>query len=192
MSFITSRPSVRTAVAPLALGLVALAAATAISPAGADAQTDGPSSNKHRTEQRLIVRGDATVVDGTCEAGVCPLEMVDGAMRGTPVGTGAYTGSVRLKVAEAFPNGEGGVCAPIRGSIVLGAGTADRLVLAVSGDSCQDGAGPPPAASFTTVARFAVTYGTGSYAGATGSGLAVFVEGADDHDRMTLIGRLAR
>ncbi len=72
-----------------------------------------------------------------------------------------------LRVADAFPDGEGGVCAPIDGRILLGAGTADRLVPDISGDSCQDGAGPPDATSLT------------------------FVEDAADHDRMTLVGRIA-
>ena len=62
----------------------------------------------------------------------------------------------------------------------------------MDGDSCQDGAGPPNAASFTGLARFTVKYGTGSYKGSTGSGLAVFSEDAADHDRMTLIGRISR
>ncbi len=53
------------------------------------------------------------------------------------------------------------------GRIVLGAGTADRLVPDISGDSCQDGAGPPDATSLT------------------------FLEDAADHDRMTLVGRIA-
>ena len=73
----------------------------------------------------------------------------------------------------------------------LGTG-ADRLVLAVDGDSCQDGAGPVTAASFTGVAGFKVTHGTGRYAKAHGRGLATFSEDAADHDRMTLVGRIAR
>ena len=69
------------------------------------------------------MRGVDTVVDGPCPAGVCQLTLKDGAFRGTPTGTGAYTGSIKLAVAAGFPNGEGGVCAPIEGEIVLGAGT---------------------------------------------------------------------
>ena len=99
---------------------------------------------------------------------------------------------MELAVAEAFSNGEGGVCAPIEGRIVLGSRTPDRLVLAVAGDSCQDGAGPPPASSFTGLARFTVKHGTGEFAGATGSGLASFSEDVEDHDRMTLIGHITR
>ena len=102
-----------------------------------------------------------------------------------------YEGTVKLAIAEGFENGEGGVCAPIRGEIVLGAGSPDRLVLAVSGDSCQDGAGDPTTASFTGLARFHVKQGTGKYAGTSGSGLASFLEDAADQDRMTLIGRIA-
>ena len=73
---------------------------------------------------------------------------------------------------------------------MLGAGTPNRLVLAVSGDSCQDGAGPLEAASFTGLAQFTVVRATGSYSGATGSGLASFSEDAANHHRMTLIGRV--
>jgi hypothetical protein len=91
-----------------------------------------------------------------------------------------------------FPNGEGGVCAPIDGRIVLGAGSADRLVLALSSDSCQDGAGDVTAASFTGIASFLVKHGTGAYAKAKGYGLASFFEDASDREHMTLIGRISR
>ena len=149
------------------------------------------TSSAHQGKQRLVVRGDATIVDGPCGAGVCPLEMTDGKFRGT-IGSGDYRGTMKLRVAEAFPNGEGGVCAPIDGSIVLGAGTPNRLVLSVDGDSCQDGAGPVTAASFTGLAQWEVRYGTGIYDDARGRGLASFVEDAADHDRMTLIGKISR
>jgi hypothetical protein len=171
--------------AVLALVLAGLAFGLATGPAGAD------EHGKHATKQRLVVRGDATIVDGPCSDGVCKLQFADGKFRGTPVGTGAYSGSVDLKVADAFPNGEGGVCAPIEGRFILGEGSPDRVVLRVTGDSCQDGAGPVTAASFTGLARFTVEYGTGSHAGARGNGIAVFSEDASDHDRMTLIGRLS-
>jgi hypothetical protein len=166
----------------IALVLAGLAFAAATNSAGA--------TDKH-TSERLVVRGEATVTDAPCDAGLC-LELTDGQFRGTPVGTGAYTGSVKLTFAEAFPNGEGGVCAPITGDVTLGADTPNRLVLGISGDSCQDGAGNPATSSFTGLARFTVKHGTGSYAGARGSGLASFSEDAADQDRMTLIGRISR
>jgi hypothetical protein len=152
----------------------------------------GPASasGKHH-DQRLVVRGDSTAVDGPCDAaGICPVDLKDGQFRGAPVGTGAYTASFELNVARVFPNGEGGICAPLKGRIVLGAGSADRLVLAVDGDSCQDGAGPLEGASFTGVARFDVVRGSGRYEGARGSGVATLSEDAAKHHRITLIGRI--
>ena len=74
---------------------------------------------------------------------------------------------------------------------MLGAGSPDRLVLAVAGDSCQDGSGPLERASFTGLARFAVQAGTGRYAGARGSGVASLAEDAANRHQITLIGRLA-
>jgi hypothetical protein len=168
----------------LAAVVLALAGlAFAVTANGADAN--------HRTTERLVVRGTDTVEDGDCVGGVCEIELVDGAFRGT-VGTGAYTGSVDLEVAKAFPNGEGGVCAPIEGHIVLGAGSPNRLVLALDGDSCQDGAGPPPEAAFTGLTEFTVKHGTGTFAKARGGGVASFSEDAADRERMTLIGRISR
>jgi hypothetical protein len=167
----------------LALALGALTLAVAASPAAAHHGAPPPG------KQRLVVRGD-TAVDGPCDARGCPLELTDGRFRGGPVGTGAYTASFTLKVAEQFPNGEGGICAPLVGRIVLGAGTPDRLVLAVSGDSCQDGAGPLTGASFTGLAEFMVKHGTGRYARVGGGGVASFTEDAAKHHRMTLIGRI--
>jgi hypothetical protein len=179
----TSKRTPRSALGLIALALAGLAFSIAASTAGAS----------HHSSQRLVVRGEATVTEGDdCPAGVCELNLTDGTFRGTPTGTGAYTGTLRLRVVEAFENGEGGVCGPIDGHIVLGAGTPNRLILAISGDSCQDGAGDPTAASFTGLAQFRVKYGTGTYKNARGSGLLTSSEDAADRDRMTLIGRISR
>ena len=139
----------------------------------------------------LVVRGDATAVPAPCGEDGCPVELAGGRFRAAPLGAGAYAGSLTVAVADAFPNGEGGSCAPLAGRIVLGAGSPDRLVLAVAGDSCQDGAGPLEAASFTGLARFAVKRSTGRYARVRGAGLATFTEDAAKHHRMTLVGHLA-
>ena len=176
---------------PGALALIALAAVGLALAAATNAAAGHPSHDHHRSSERLVVRGEATVVDAACPGAVC-IELRDGSFRGTPVGTGAYTGAVKLEVADAFGNGEGGVCAPIRGDITLGAGSPNRLVLAVAGDSCQDGAGNPATSSFTGLARFTVKYGTGAYARARGNGLVTFAEDAADRDRMTLVGHISR
>jgi hypothetical protein len=186
MSLIPARPKL----APCALALAALALPVTASATDAAGRSGTAPASTHPKEQRLVVRGDATAVDGPCDARGCRLELTDGRFRGTPVGTGAYTGSITLKVADAFPNGEGGICAPLIGRIVMGAGTADRLTLAVSGDSCQDGAGPLDSAAFTGLARFTVKRGTGVYSRATGAGLASLSEDAANHHRITLIGRI--
>jgi hypothetical protein len=170
---------------PRRAGLIALAlSGLALAPAA-------HAGGKHKTE-RLVVRGDSTVVDVPCGPGVICIELKGATFRGTPVGTGAYTGTIKLKVADAFPNGEGGVCAPLDGRITLGAGTPNRLVLDVEGDSCQDGAGDPTTTSFTGLARFSVKHGTGIYSRARGGGIATFIEDAADNDRMTLVGHIAR
>jgi hypothetical protein len=152
-----------------------------------------PAVTAHPGKQRaqpLVVRGDATIVDSPCGPQGCHLDFAGGTFRGT-LGTGEYTGSFDLDPRSIFPNGEGGVCAPIRGTLTIGAGTPDRLVLALQGDSCQDGSGDVRTSSFTTVARFTVADGTGTYAHATGSGTFTSAEDAADHDRMTIVGRIA-
>ena len=180
-------PSGRRVRAALALPAIAL---SGLALAGATSAAVAHDSDHGRSE-RLVVRGEGIVKDNPgCPGGVCAIE-TDGAFRGT-LGSGPYHGDVELRVAEAFPNGEGGVCAPIRGDITLGAGTPDRLVLGLDGDSCQDGAGDPTTASFTGLARFNVKYGTGAYKGADGRGIASFVEDAGDREQMTLIGRIRR
>jgi hypothetical protein len=167
------------------ISLVALALALAVAVSGVAVASPGKS-------ERLVVRGTDIVKDSpACPGGVCKLELTDGEFRGT-VGTGSYTGEIDLVVAETFSNGEGGVCAPIRGRIVLGAGSPNRLVLALLGDSCQDGKGPVTEASFTGLAGFVVKYGTGTYAKARGYGLASFSEDVADLEHMTLVGRISR
>jgi hypothetical protein len=146
---------------------------------------------KQSPTQRLVVRGDATIIDHPCAPDDCNFEYAGGTFRGT-LGAGSYTGSFDFDPASIFPNGEGGVCAPIRGTIVLGAGSPDRLVLALRGDSCQDGAGNPTTSSFTTAARFTIEHGTGKYANTTGGGILNSTEDATDHDGLTLIGRISR
>jgi hypothetical protein len=168
----------------LALALIAAALTVVASAHAAPA--------KPHAAQRLVVRGQDTVTDGGCDGAGCTLQLSGGRFRGGPVGTGAYTGTIRLHLTEAYSNGEGGVCAPVDGVIMLGIGTPDRLGLTVAGDSCQDGAGDPRTSSFTTVALFKVVNGTGAYRNASGSGIATFSEDAEDHEHLTLIGRLSR
>jgi hypothetical protein len=181
----------RPLLAVIALALAALAFAAATNAAGA-ADPPPPAKSAKHTSERLVVRGQATVTDTNCEPGVVCLELSDAQFRGTPVGTGTYSGQIKLRVAQAFPNGQGGLCAPVDGRITLGTGTPDRLILAITGDSCQDGAGNPQTASFTTLARYTIKHGTGTYAGAHGHGIATFNEDAADRDQMTLIGHIAR
>jgi hypothetical protein len=186
----TSTKSRRLPAALAALALVAAALALTVATSAASAA--GHGKDPRSVGERLVVRGEDTVKDPAgCPGGVCDLQIADGAFRGT-LGTGAYGGTVHLRVGEAFPNGEGGLCAPIDSEIVLGAGSPDRLVLAIWGESCQDGKGDLTQASFTGVARFKVKYGTGAYAKARGHGLGSFVEDAADHEHMTLIGRITR
>jgi len=141
--------------------------------------------------ERFVVRGQDTLVDAPCSPTGCEMQIADGAFHGT-TGSGNYTGSLKLDFTNTYPNGEGGLCAPFRADIVLGAGTPDRLAIVVWGDSCQDGAGNPATSSFTGAGVFAVKYGTGAYAKAHGGGLFTSTEDAEDHERMTLIGRIAR
>ena len=173
---------------------------TALLTLGAAAALAGPAlaSGPHghhdgNRGERLVVRGDDTLSEFSCgPGGVCEAHMTGGTFRGAPVGTGNYDGVVRLALAEGFDNGEGGRCAPVSGTMTLGTGTPDRLVLSLDGESCQDGGGDPTKSSFTGLMRFKVEYGTGSYAGARGGGKVVSLEDADDHERLTLVGRLRR
>jgi hypothetical protein len=190
MPRIPRRPTLRPVLRALALAGGTLAVSAGVAGATDHNKT---AAGKHHGGQRLVVRGDAVAVDGPCDVhGICAVELTEGRFRGAPVGTGAYTGAIKLSVGGAFPNGEGGICAPLKGLIVLGAGTPNRLAVSVSGDSCQDGAGPPSSSSFTGLARFTIKRARGSYAGLTGSGLATFSEDAAKHHHMTLIGRLYR
>jgi hypothetical protein len=183
MSSTHPRWTLRPALALLALVLVGLAFVASTSTAGA-----APGA---KAVERLVVRGEDTVLDGPCAPSGCPFQLAGGKFRGT-LGTGDYSGALTLDIADAFSNGEGGVCAPLRGTIVLGTGSPDRLELAVWTESCQDGAADPRTSSFTGLARFVVKHGTGAYAKATGYGIGSFIEDANDHERMTLIGRIAR
>jgi hypothetical protein len=167
--------------------LASVIALAALALALVGAATAGAKQHASQTK-RLVVRGTDTVVEHPCPGGIC-FDLTGGKFRGT-TGAGDYTGSLKLDLANAFPNGEGGVCAPVAGTITLGAGTKDRLDLAIWGDSCQVGAGDPTQSSFTGLARFAVVHGTGAYANARGGGTLVSLEGADDREQMTLIGRI--
>jgi hypothetical protein len=175
----------RTLSALLTLGAAAALAGPALA--------SGPHDRHDGDGRRLVVRGVDTLSEFACgPGGACEAHMTGGAFRGAPVGTGAYEGVVRLSLAEAFDNGEGGQCAPVSGAMTLGVGTPDRLVLSLDGQSCQDGAGDPTTSSFTGLMRFKVQSGTGTYAGARGGGIAVSLEDAADQERLTLVGRLRR
>ena len=172
---------VGTSLALLALAVVALGLATAA------------SGSPAHTSERFVVRGEDTVKDGgACPAGVCQLEIADGAFRGTPVGSGhtreppSSRSPRRSRTARA---------ASARRSARASCWVSERP----TGSSSRSGATPArtapetsTASSFTNVARFVIKYGTGTYAKASGSGLATFSEDASDVEHMTLIGRISR
>ena len=172
----SSSPLRRALLAVPALALLALAPAAQAGDHGAE---------------RLVVRGDSTIVDGTVRPGRLPAaderrrvprHARHRRLRRRPDARRRRRRSRTARAASARRSAAASRSAP----------AADRLILAVDGDSCQDGAGPVTAASFTGVATFKVTHGTGRYAKAHGRGLATFSEDAADHDRMTLVGRIAR
>jgi hypothetical protein len=173
---------------PRALGRAALTLLVA-APLGLVAAGPAAADEPEHSAKPLVVRGQDTVREGPCDATGCRFQIVGGTATGTVAG--AYRGGFHLDLPQAFPNGEGGLCATIRGRITLGAGTPDRLVLALSGQSCQDGGGDPRTSSFTGLAHFTIKRGTGAYAGAQGAGLMSSAEDATDHERMTLIGRIS-
>jgi hypothetical protein len=113
-------------------------------------------------------------------------------VRPIPSASDASSSHIAGTGSTPLPQRRGRRLRPIQGQITLGAGTPDRLTLAIFGDSCQDGAGNPATSSFTGLAHFIVKHATGSYHGARGYGTASFSEDAADHDRMTLIGHIAR
>ena len=166
----------------LALALTTLALAVtarAVGPEAAHGRAASGSSCAARTPSST----------SPCPGGLC-IALSGGAFRGTPVGTGAYTGSDRARLADAFPNGEGGVCAPVAGTITLGAGTPDRLDLAVAGDSCQDGAGDPDAVLVHRHRPLHGIYGTGAYAHAYGTASRRSSRTPPTTRTLTLIGRI--
>jgi hypothetical protein len=176
--------SKRRALTRAGLALVA-ASAPGLAVAGS-AAADSPET----TARPLVVRGQDTVREGPCDASGCQFKLVGGIARGTV--PGPYKGGFHLDLPHAFPNGEGGLCANVRGRIVLGAGTPDRLTLAMSGPSCQDGGDDPTKSSFTGLFSWTVMRATGAYAGAHGSGLMTSAEDANDLEHITLIGRIVR
>jgi|1186.fasta_scaffold300843_2 hypothetical protein len=126
---------------------------------------------------KFVVRGEDNLSELACSAaGVCDAQVSGGQFRGTE-GAGTYEGTTRLYLRDAFPNGEGGLCAPATGRLVF----AKRLVVALAGTSCQDGAGDPAKASFTGLLRYRVVNGHGH-------GIAGVTEDANDHEHLTLIG----
>ena len=76
-----------------------LAPALAALALGATATAGAASAH----DQRLVVRGDATAIDGPCDARGCRVDLGDGRFRGAPVGSGAlesasFTGLARFAV----------------------------------------------------------------------------------------------
>ncbi|MEZ0292591.1 MAG: hypothetical protein ACAH82_08610 [Solirubrobacteraceae bacterium] len=76
-----------------------LAPALAALALGATATAGAASAD----DQRLVVRGDATAIDGPCDARGCRVDLGDGRFRGAPVGSGpiesaSFTGLARFAV----------------------------------------------------------------------------------------------
>jgi hypothetical protein len=151
----------------------------AIVPVALALAAGGTAVASQSAPHKLVVRGEDNLSELACNAaGVCDAQVSGGEFRGTE-GAGSYEGWTRLYLRDAFDNGEGGKCAPATARLRF----AKRLVVALAGSSCQDGAGDPTKASFTGLFRYRVVNGHGH-------GTAVVTEDANDHEHVTLIGTL--
>lgn len=151
----------------------------AIVPVALALAAGGTAVASQSAPHKLVVRGEDNLSELACDAtGACDAQVSGGQFRGTE-GSGAYEGAIRLYLRDAFPNGEGGLCAPATGRLVF----AQRLVVALAGNSCQDGAGDPTKASFTGLLRYRIVHGHGH-------GIASVTEDASDHEHLTLIGTI--
>jgi hypothetical protein len=151
----------------------------AIVPVALALAAGGTAVASQSAPHKLVVRGEDNLSELACDAsGVCEAQISGGRFRATG-GSGTYDGSTRLYLRDAFDNGEGGKCAPASGRLVF----AERLVVALAGTSCQDGAGDPTKASFTGLFRYRVINGHGH-------GIASVREDANDHEHLTLIGTI--
>jgi hypothetical protein len=93
----------------------------------------------------------------------------------TGVVGGTYTSTFTILWTQATSNGNGGFCAPAAGDTTLTLPGLGTLTKHETGNVCEIGAtGPNVAHTFT--GSFAVTSGTGVFAGATGSGSVSFTQ----------------
>jgi hypothetical protein len=97
----------------------------------------------------------------------CALD-ASGSIEGKPIAHGTFTAALLAVWTSATPNGDGGYCAPVTGTVVLSDGT-NTLTEAVQGTLCEIGAtGTNVGHVFT--GQYTVSSGTGTYANAQGTG----------------------
>ena len=105
----------------------------------------------------------------------CTVES-DGTAISTHLGKGPYVSTLTIDWSAATSNGAGGFCAPASGSSTLTAANGDTLTFTDTGTVCEVGAtGLDVAHTFS--GTYAITGGTGHFAGAGGSGT---ITGGDD------------
>jgi hypothetical protein len=88
---------------------------------------------------------------------------------------GTYSSTLTTLWTQATPNGHGGFCAPAAGDTTLTLPGLGTLTKHESGTVCEVGVTGVNVAH-TFAGSFAVTSGTGIFAGATGSGTATFTQ----------------
>lgn len=147
------------ALLPLMVAAMAVTTAVVVAhPGGEQPFSSGGSG----TETSLSASGCQFTAAG------CTVE-TNGTQTSSHLGRGAYVSDLTVDWAQAYPNGDGGFCAPASGPSVLTAANGDTLTLSNTGTVCEvgkTGANVP----HTFTGTFTISGGTGRFANASGAG----------------------
>jgi hypothetical protein len=131
-------------------------------------------SNRAFSMRHVTITASGTVTNAGCPFGSSGCTLTSSGTLGRIVG-GTFSSTLTIMWTQATPNGHSGFCAPAAGDTTLTVPGLGTLTKHESGTVCEVGAtGPNVAHTFT--GSFTVTGGTGSFAGATGSGTVTFTQ----------------
>ncbi len=122
----------------------------------------------------------------SCDGSSCT-ESASGTFRGTGIGNGSFSVTLKYSNSNPIDNGSGGSCFGASGTITLTVANGDTIALADAGLLCEVGSGSTPT---TFNGAYIAQNGTGRFANANGTGTAALATDSSGNVYLNLAGAM--
>ncbi len=145
----------------------------------------GSGGGQHMNMKGITGSGSGTG-ETNCDGSSCT-ESASGNFRGTGMGNGSFTATLKFSTANPIDNGNGGSCYAASGTIAITAANGSAITLADAGLWCETGSNSAPV---THNGAYIIQSGSGRFANENGAGSCVVAIDGSGNVYLNLVGAM--